>query len=365
MKGRFALIPVMILFLTLTGICPAQEVFLSREQLQETDRDREVFLGGVLDDGGLILISQEPGREMTRLMLVSPRGSVARPIDIPIRGIEYVVPFDNGRKALIYTSDRYSFFVVDLRRRRWKKVHGREGSEPGFALFGGRKSWLFPMRDKVLAWGYFYDRGGEYASEWLVSLDTSAQGEEFINRQVEMTRLMDSAREMIHGGGSPGVMKAGGDIFAFVIENEHGGGIFTYNIKKNELNIVEQFSAFHGMDVSPDGSKCAYAITPRGGTRQVLFIYDINRQVSMGAHPGDYYNPVFDRDGRTVAVGSRVTALGRVMGTTLHLFSGDTSAGEAKKIQVLKTGAMVDWKFAGRNQLIIISRQGDIYREKY
>ena len=365
MNKTVAVIIAVVFFAWLAGACPAQETVLTYEKMQTLEKDRKVYLGGILDNGGLLLFAQDPDSGGIRLLLVSSRGSVNRRIDLPFRKIEYGVPLENGRKVMIYTSDNFSFFLVDTRRKRWNKLEGRKGSQPGFALFGGHKSWLFPRDDVIFAWGYFYDRAGEYASEWLVKLNISAGGEGFVERLVEMTHLMDQARKITPGGGNPGVMKAGGNLFVFVIQNETGGVLFGYDQKKEELFQIEQFSDIHGMDLSSDGSRCAYVITPRGGGRRVLFVYDTVRRLPALAYPGEFYNPVFDREASLLAVGSSVTALNRVVGTSIRIFPVNPGSGEEKTIQVVKPGLMVDWKFTGRNRLTIVSEKGNVYRGKF
>jgi hypothetical protein len=78
---------------------------------------------------------------------------------------------------------------MDRRGRNWDVFASRQGAQPGFALYGGRKSRLFYSGNSLFAVGYFYDNAGEYLSEWVVRIHPDKKGDEIFERLLETSTL--------------------------------------------------------------------------------------------------------------------------------------------------------------------------------
>lgn len=342
----------------------AGETVLTFSDIQKLDPGGKVFLAQILDNGDFLFISKDAGDQETKLLRVSPYGRRLGRTNLPFGEVEYVQALPGGGKVLIYSQRRYSFSLLEIGRSRWSTLESQSGSEPGFALFGGKKSRLFIAGKDILAWGYFYDRSGDFASEWLVRLNMGKKGHEFAQRIVEMTELLRKGRDFSGINGNIGFLDAGEEIVIFTIVDENGGTLLGFNIKNGSLFKIDDFALFLGGNLSPDGRKAAYSIRPKGSNGPpVLFVYDLAAHLPTKATPGEFTNPVFNMDGSLLAVESPIYAMGKIVATEISIIATDKEIPRIAKIPA--GGDVQDYHFVKKNRLVVVTKKGDIRTISY
>lgn len=342
----------------------AREPFLSYSKIQKLDPGRTVYLNAILENGGFLMLSRHRPTGVTRLLLVNRYRRVYRKIDLPATEIEYVNPGNEGRNVLVYSQKNYSFYMVDTRRGEVSLLESATGSKPGFALFGGKKSRLFYADGRFYAWGYYYDRAGEYAGEWLVRLHPDKAGKGFTERIVEMIGLLKKAEKMCPGCRKPGFMGVAGNNFVFSVTDGRKGGILAYDMEKKSLMKVMDFAHFSGADISRNGRYLAYVIRPVGSAAgEVLFIYDMEKKLPVKAIPGNFFNPVINLKSGRLALGDTIDVAGKVIASKITVVPIPGKEGK-KKVFRFGGGRLLDWKFVSGNRLMVITTNGDIYSVK-
>jgi hypothetical protein len=348
--------------MTTVGIFAQENPVLTAGEMQNLDPGRNVSLVKILDDGRLLLVSENPSGQDVRLIFTSSGGKLRRHVDVPIGGVEYITTNSDGEKIVIFSKERFSFYSYDSWRRKWKLFMSRQEAGAGFALFGGRKSMMFFDGDSVLAWGYFYDRSGDYTGECLVRIYPGGKSGDLVGRIADISMLLEEAKKLFPGGEKIEFLRVDKRQVIFTCIRGRSGIILGYDLEKKEMFRIDEFSSFSGGDLSQDGTKFAYSIVPAmSESPGVVFIYDLQKRLPVKIIPGKFFNPVLDARGQRVAMGSTIEVSGKSLACQISVAS---ISGERADITtgILVKGQPLVWRFTGQDRLTVLAGRGDIYQ---
>jgi hypothetical protein len=363
MISRIIILISVIGFL-LTGCSFAgKDTGLTCDEIKDLDKGRVVSPVTLLDDGGSFMISESEAGGDYRLLWVSSSGKVRKRISVPAKKIDYVAADSSGEEVVIYSQDKFSFLKLERRRSAWNMFACRQGTEPGFALYGGRKSRLFFSGKNLYALGYYYDRAGDYLNEWFVRINPEKNG---VGAFEAMFQLSDPDRNLrkFYPEFKEASLLDITDKYALIkLSIGRQGCLVGYDIDKKEYFLIDQFSNFFDCSISRSNSTCAYIIQPKGSTfTGVLFIYDPVKRSSITGIPGIFFHPVFNKDGSMVAVGKNFEMPGNIRVPQIIVYSLKDNASTV--ISLPGGEKLFDWRFTGKNKLSIFTDR-KIFQTKF
>jgi hypothetical protein len=360
MRKIFPVILVVILTLSFCGVSASQQQTLSWQQMQKMDGGRIVSPVSIFEDGGGLFMSESRAGGHYRLVWSSSRWKPVRKTALPLQAPEYIAADRSGKNVVVYTQERYSFLSLNRNGKTWEVFSSMQGAQPGFALYGGRKSRLFFSGNSLFALGYFYDNAGEYLSEWVVRIHPDRKGEAVFERILETSTPAGQALKFLPGAVHMKLLDINEKTAVLSLHRENDGCIVGYDIPSKEFFVIDYFDKMVNLSLSNSGKLCAYVIQPKGSDYPgVLFVYDLEKKQSVKCVPGDFFNPVFDRDDKTVAAGYYKVITGRLRIPYIDVISID---GNKSSTFAISGGERIfNWFFTGKNELSVLAGR-DIHR---
>jgi hypothetical protein len=333
---------------------------LTRQQMQQLDSGRIVSPVRILEDSGILLISESRAGGHYNLVWTSSRWKPTGKTSLPLRSVDYVASDQTGRNIVAYSQERYSFLKLNRRARNWQVFASQQGAQPGFALYGGRKSRLFYSNNSLFAVGYFYDKTGEYLSEWVVRIHPDRKGEEVFERIFELSTPPSETLKYFPDANEIKLLDINNNTAVFGLFRGNRGCILSYDLETKEFLPIDYFDRMVNFSLSDSGNLCAYVIQPQGSDYQgVLFIYNLKKRQPVKCVPGIYFNPVFDQQEKKIAVGYYDIITNRLRLSRIDLIPIETD--ETSTITVPGGENLHNWTFSGRNHLHIFAGK-EIYR---
>lgn len=341
----------------------AQELLLSKDQMQKLEKNSNVSLAKILDNGQMIMVSETTGGS-ARILLVASKGFLIRSVKTPITKIDYITCSDDGKKAIIYCNDEFEFFLVDIARGNCRSIFRKEPGKTGFALYGKKESWIDFSGNDIYALGYYYDNEDNYISENIVRILPDRRGLAVFEPVAEMARLMEGAKAFYPSAKKYGAFQVMGDYLLFTSGDENGGCFLAYNMKDETLTKISDFSSFNGLATYPRKSLLAYAIrkSKDPGNPGELIIYDLAEKKRIKSFSGRYFLPSFDPLGENLATALLVPIISGRYITRIQIFPIAGSEDAKPTQEILPDFRPIDIKFVKNGKEIYIFTGENVYK---
>ncbi|MFP4496929.1 MAG: hypothetical protein ACLFQV_01860 [Vulcanimicrobiota bacterium] len=367
-RNFWVFITLIIIFLSqspVTGADDSSAPLFLLDNLQKFDRKGNVSLIQALENGNFLLASVDYRTGDFKLLIASSRGRVYRRIKAPVKDAEYITADSDGNRILLYSPTNFSFYYWTRKSRKWKLIKERIGATPGFALFGGRKSYLYFKKDRIYAWGYYYDRAGEYLDEGLATIDPEKQGEDSVNDIIRYSQMKKISKNYMPGAQNVRFVTVNPQYVVFNFSDNEQGFLVGYRRGTEEDFLIDNFKRYQGCDLREKSNILAYAVQPLGNSSGgAMFLYDLDSQLPTRAFPGRYFNPRFAPDMKKIGVLRNQELINRIRLSALVIIEleGEEPGGE---IGFPTSEPPLLWKFTGRryNYVTYITRDG-VFRKK-
>lgn len=345
----FFTLQIIVLFFFCGDSSASPRSLLNKERIDRLDTKGRVYLAKMLDDGRMIFCS-ESGEGRLSIIIANSRGSVQRRISIPASDVSYVSFSDDGNWGIASADKGYSFYHIDLRRRRVETLFQKEKGRNGFALMGGGLSWISYSQSGIFASGFFYNREGLFVSEDFIQIDPHKRGIEVFKPVEEISLIKDTTAKLCPQMEKITFRGITGSTLLYTAEGAGVGGIFMYNMEKNLIHRVDSFNTFLGLNLSADRPLMVYALRKTSNPDETgeMILYDLDKKTPVLNWEGRYFHPVLSKDADKIAVGFRSPIIeGRYINRIKIIDIMDDSDHSE---DIIPSFPLLDWKFVNNDR---------------